>query len=51
MGVTGAEAAGRQLAEVERMKVVVLEDWNHFFPGVPSLERLRARVAVEVQHD
>ena len=33
------------------MKVVVLEDWNHFFPGVPSLERLRERVAVEVQHE
>ena len=33
------------------MKVVVLEDWNHFFPGVPSLERLGERVAVDVQHD
>lgn len=33
------------------MKVVVLEDWNHFFPGVASLDRLRQRVAVEVQHD
>jgi phosphoglycerate dehydrogenase-like enzyme len=33
------------------MKVVVLEDWNHFFPGVPSLERLRDRVEVEVHHD
>ena len=22
------------------MKAVVLEDWNHFFPGVTSLERL-----------
>ncbi len=33
------------------MKVVILEDWNHFFPGVPSLERLRERVAVEVQHE
>jgi phosphoglycerate dehydrogenase-like enzyme len=33
------------------MKVVILEDWNHFFPGVPSLERLRARATVEVQHD
>ncbi len=33
------------------MKVVILEDWNHFFPGVPSLERLRDRVDVEVQHD
>ena len=33
------------------MKVVVLEDWNHFFSGVPSLERLRNRVDVEVQHD
>src|SRR5262245_27915941 len=35
----------------DRMKVVVLEDWNHFFPGVPSLERLRERVEVEIQHD
>jgi D-3-phosphoglycerate dehydrogenase len=33
------------------MKLVVLEDWNHFFPGVPSLERLRERVEVEIQHD
>jgi phosphoglycerate dehydrogenase-like enzyme len=33
------------------MKLVVLEDWNHFFPGVPSLEQLRDRLAVEVQHD
>lgn len=33
------------------MKIVVLEDWNRFFPGVPSLERLRRRVEVEVQHD
>ncbi|HUX85425.1 MAG TPA: NAD(P)-dependent oxidoreductase [Chloroflexota bacterium] len=33
------------------MKIVVLEDWNHFFPGVPSLDRLRERVTVEVQHD
>jgi D-3-phosphoglycerate dehydrogenase / 2-oxoglutarate reductase len=33
------------------VKVVVLEDWNHFFPGVPSLERLRERAEVEVQHD
>src|SRR5438093_3375436 len=33
------------------MKVVVLEDWNHFFPGLPSLERLRERVEVELQHD
>ena len=33
------------------MKIVVLEDWNHFFPGVPSLERLRERAEVEVQHD
>ncbi|HEY8884876.1 MAG TPA: D-2-hydroxyacid dehydrogenase family protein [Chloroflexota bacterium] len=33
------------------MKVVVLEDWNHFFPGVPSLERLRDRVEVEVHPD
>jgi D-3-phosphoglycerate dehydrogenase len=33
------------------VKVVVLEDWNHFFPGRPSLERLRGRAEVEVQHD
>ena len=33
------------------VKVVVLEDWNHFFPGVPSLEALRGRAEVEVQHD
>ncbi|MGH2460077.1 MAG: D-2-hydroxyacid dehydrogenase family protein [Chloroflexota bacterium] len=33
------------------MKVVVLEDWNRFFPGVPSLERLRERVDLEIQHD
>jgi phosphoglycerate dehydrogenase-like enzyme len=33
------------------MKAVVLEDWNHFFPGVPSLERLGERIDVEVQHD
>ncbi len=33
------------------MKVVVLEDWNRFFPGVPSLERLRERAQVEIQHD
>lgn len=33
------------------MKVVVLEDWNRFFPGAPSLERLRTRAEVEVQHD
>ena len=37
--------------EVKRMKVVILEDWNHFFPGVPSLARLRERADVEVQHD
>jgi D-3-phosphoglycerate dehydrogenase len=33
------------------MRVVVLEDWNNFFPGVPSLEALRARADVVVQHD
>ena len=33
------------------MKAVVLEDWNHFFPGRPSLERLRERIEVDVQHD
>jgi hypothetical protein len=33
------------------MKAVVLEDWNRFFSGVPSLERLRKRIAVEVQDD
>jgi phosphoglycerate dehydrogenase-like enzyme len=33
------------------MKAVVLEDWNYFFPGVPSLERLRERVNIEIQHD
>src|SRR4051794_5874250 len=33
------------------MKAVVLDDWNHFFPGVPSFERLRTRLDVEVQHD
>jgi len=33
------------------VKVVVLEDWNRFFPGVPSLEQLRRRAEVEVQHD
>jgi len=33
------------------VKVVVLEDWNRFFPGAPSLERLRQRAEVEVQHD
>ena len=33
------------------MKIVVVEDWNRFFPGVPSLERLRQRAEVEVQHD
>src|SRR5262245_58179654 len=33
------------------MRVVVLEDWNRFFPGRPSLERLRARADVDVQHD
>jgi D-3-phosphoglycerate dehydrogenase / 2-oxoglutarate reductase len=32
-------------------KVVVLEDWNHFFVGVPSLEDLSRRVEVDVQHD
>jgi phosphoglycerate dehydrogenase-like enzyme len=37
--------------EEKAMKVVVLEDWNRFFPGVPSLEGLRARAEVEVQHD
>jgi phosphoglycerate dehydrogenase-like enzyme len=35
----------------ERVKVVVLEDWNHFFPGAPALDRLRQRADVEVQHD
>jgi len=29
----------------------VLEDWNHFFPGGPAQERLRARIAIEIQHD
>jgi phosphoglycerate dehydrogenase-like enzyme len=33
------------------MKAVVLDDWNRFFPGVPSFERLRARLDLEVQHD
>jgi phosphoglycerate dehydrogenase-like enzyme len=33
------------------MKVVVLEDWNHFFPGAPGVERLRARAEVVIQHD
>ena len=33
------------------MRAVVLEDWNHFFADVPSLDRLRARIDVEVQHD
>jgi len=33
------------------MRAVVLEDWNHFFPGVPSLEQLRGRIEVWVQHD
>jgi phosphoglycerate dehydrogenase-like enzyme len=33
------------------MKIVVLEDWNHFFAGAPSLERLRAQHEVQVQHD
>ena len=32
-------------------KVVVLEDWNHFFPGRASLDELKQRVEVEVQHD
>ncbi len=32
-------------------RAVVLEDWNHFFPGVPALERLRDRIAIEIQHD
>jgi phosphoglycerate dehydrogenase-like enzyme len=38
-------------AENKKTKVVVLEDWNRFFPGVPSLEQLRERVEVVVQHD
>jgi phosphoglycerate dehydrogenase-like enzyme len=38
-------------AKEKHMKIVVLEDWNHFFPGVPSLEQLRQRADVEVQHD
>jgi D-3-phosphoglycerate dehydrogenase len=33
------------------MKVVVLEDWNRFFPGRPSLEALRKRADVEIYHD
>jgi D-3-phosphoglycerate dehydrogenase len=33
------------------MKAVILEDWNHFFPDVPSLERLKARIDVDVQHN
>ena len=33
------------------MKAVVLEDWNHFFPGVPRLNRLTDRITVEIQHD
>jgi phosphoglycerate dehydrogenase-like enzyme len=34
-----------------RMRAVVLEDWNHFFPGAPALARLCDRVEVEIQHD
>jgi phosphoglycerate dehydrogenase-like enzyme len=36
-----------------RMRIVVLEDWNHFFPDAPALARLRGRadVEVEIQHD
>jgi len=34
-----------------RVKVVVLEDWNHFFPGVKSIEDLRRLAEVEIQHD
>lgn len=33
------------------MKSVILEDWNHFFPGVPSLNELADRITVEIQHD
>jgi phosphoglycerate dehydrogenase-like enzyme len=33
------------------VRAVVLEDWNHFFPGRPSLEKLRGRIQVDVQHD
>src|SRR5487761_2049753 len=33
------------------MKVVVLEDWNEFFQGVPSVTRLRERAEVVVQSD
>lgn len=45
--------AGREscLLKEKTVRVVVLEDWNRFFPGVPSLERLRERVEVDVQHD
>lgn len=35
----------------QRTRVVVLEDWNDFFRGVPSFERLRERAEVVVQHD
>ncbi|MCC6618129.1 MAG: D-2-hydroxyacid dehydrogenase family protein [Chloroflexi bacterium] len=35
----------------ERKRVVVLEDWNAFFPGAPSLERLRERVDIDIHQD
>jgi phosphoglycerate dehydrogenase-like enzyme len=35
----------------ERTRIVVLEDWNHLFVGAPSLDHLRGRADVEVQHD
>ena len=33
------------------MKAVILEDWNHFFPDVSSLNGLTERITVEIQHD
>lgn len=33
------------------MKGIILEDWNHFYPGVPSLEQVRQRITLEIQHD
>src|SRR5688572_3141039 len=44
-------ASSQKNVQERLMRVVVLEDWNRFFPGRPSLERLRERAEVEVQHD
>jgi phosphoglycerate dehydrogenase-like enzyme len=50
--VSAGRAGGTTIPGAGRPpRIVILEDWNHFFPGRPSLEALRARAEIDVQHD